>query len=337
MKKIIFSKFIIVVLFLLGLFCFTACDSDSNKQKITVAQYGDVFIYLPVYLAQEKGFFQEQGLDVNIINTGGDDKTYAAVIGGSAQFGIADPTFAAIAAEKGGKGRVVASIVNGVPFWGITFNNNIKTIHSPQELKNISIATFPSPSTAYALQYQMFKQAGLEPKIKQATIGTLIPMLKTGKADIALELEPNVSTAVKDGAHIAFSMADQYGEFAFTGVTVNESLIQENPALIQKFVNAITKALQYAHDHPAEAIQFAQHKYNNIDPLIMQEATKRMIASGSLPKNAVISDSSWEKALKIRNDLGELNSVKNAMKILDMSYAQNAINKMKGQTYEYNN
>lgn len=65
----------------------------------------------------EKVFAQE-GIQIEIVNTTGDDKTFAAVIGGSATFGIADPTFVAIAAEKGFKGKVIASIVNGVPFFG---------------------------------------------------------------------------------------------------------------------------------------------------------------------------------------------------------------------------
>ena len=92
---------------------------NGNLTKIKVAQFADVFLYMPLYIAKDKGFFEQQGLDVEIVSTGGDDKTYAAVIGGDAQFGIADPTFVAIARTKGQGGQVVASIVNGVPFWGV--------------------------------------------------------------------------------------------------------------------------------------------------------------------------------------------------------------------------
>ena len=78
----------------------SACHTNKSElETIKVAQFGDVFIYIPLYLANTKGFFKEEGLKVDLINTGGDDKTYAAVIGGSALFGIADPTFVAIAKE----------------------------------------------------------------------------------------------------------------------------------------------------------------------------------------------------------------------------------------------
>ena len=80
----------------------SACHTNKSElETIKVAQFGDVFIYIPLYLANTKGFFKEEGLKVDLINTGGDDKTYAAVIGGSALFGIADPTFVAIAKEQG--------------------------------------------------------------------------------------------------------------------------------------------------------------------------------------------------------------------------------------------
>ncbi|WP_440201222.1 ABC transporter substrate-binding protein [Akkermansia massiliensis] len=326
MNKKLFGKIVLNSFFSIGLLFMTTCNSHSDKERVTVAQYGDVFIYLPIYLAQEKGFFQEEGLDVHIISTGGDDKTYAAVIGGSAQFGVADPTFAAIAAERGGEGYVIANIVNGVPFWGISFNENVKPVKKFQELGDIKIVTFPSPSTAYVLQRRMFSQAGLQSNIQQATMGALIPTIKSGKADIALELEPNVSSAVKEGAHIVFSMANEYEEFAFTGVTVSKKFMKNNPDIVQKFVNAITKSLKFSHENQEEVVIFAKRKYKNIDPDIIENATRRMISSKSLPLDPFISPKAWENALKVRKDTGELFSVENSMKVLDMSYANKAMN-----------
>lgn len=79
-----------------------------------------MYSYIYLYIWQIPRIFKEEGLKVDLINTGGDDKTYAAVIGGSALFGIADPTFVAIAKEQGIDGCVIGSIVNSVPFWALT-------------------------------------------------------------------------------------------------------------------------------------------------------------------------------------------------------------------------
>src|SRR5258708_4947071 len=224
-------------------------DDSSTLTKIKVAQFADVFLYMPLYLAKDNGFFKEQGLDIDIINTGGDDKTYAAVISGDAQFGIADPTFVAIARSKGQGGQVVASIVNGVPFWGITKKSSVPIITDPKMLKGYSVATFPAPSTAYTLQKEMFEKAGLPPNIRESAFGTLIAQLDSGQADIALELEPNVSLAIQQGARIVYSMPEVYGDFAITGVSVSDDLVRRHPEQIQAFVRAVEKALRFAREH----------------------------------------------------------------------------------------
>ena len=53
-------------------------------------------------------------------------------------------------------------------------------------MRNLRVATFPAPSTAYVLQEKMFKDAGLPPKISQGAFGSLLTMLRTHQADVAL-------------------------------------------------------------------------------------------------------------------------------------------------------
>ena len=123
----------------------SACQRNNapTTRKITIAQYGDVFLYAPIYIAKEAGFFAKRGLDVSLVSTGGDDKTWAAVISGSASFGVADPTFVAISELRGQPGRVIASIVNGVPFWGITLKQGP---YPRSRLQRISTITLSPPS-----------------------------------------------------------------------------------------------------------------------------------------------------------------------------------------------
>ena len=298
-------------------------QNQDHLEKVKVAQFADVFLYMPLYLADDKGFFKEQGLSVDIVSTGGDDKTFAAVISGDVQFGIADPTFVAIARAKGQPGKVIASVVNGVPFWGVAKNSDVPEIKEPQQLKGFTVATFPSPSTAFTLQKQMFEAAGLKPQIRQAAFGALLPLLEAGAVDIALELEPNVSTAVKQGARVVYSMAEMYGDFAITGVTTSETLIAENPDLVQKFVNAIQQAESYAHANPDATADFALKRFPNLDPVVVEQSLKRVIDSKTLPKGTVISKEAWEKACQLRVDAGDLPAIDE--EALDNTFAQKAM------------
>ncbi len=303
----------------------TGPTDNPAAVKIKVAQFADVFLYMPLYIAKDKGFFQQQGLDVDIVSTGGDDKTYAAVISGDAQFGIADPTFVAIARAKGQNGQVVASIVNGVPFWGVTKNTSIPQITDPKMLNGYSVATFPAPSTAFTLQEDMFKRAGLRPNIKQAAFGTLLAQLDSNQADIALELEPNVSTAVKQGAKVIYSMPEMYGDFAITGVSVSEEMVNKHPDQIQKFVTAIEQSLRYAREHTNEVIELAAKRFPSLDKEVIAQALKRIIETKTMPESTLISPVAWDKATKLRIDAGDLKaSLDEARKSLNNTFAEKA-------------
>jgi NitT/TauT family transport system substrate-binding protein len=309
--------------------CQSGCKSTTDKpqqlEKVTVAQYGDVFLYMPLYLANEKGYFKEEGLDVQISSTGGDDKTFAAVISGSAQFGVADPTFVAIAKEKGQAGKVIASVVNGVPFWGVTNRKDLAAFTNDSQLKGLKVATFPSPSTAYTLQFDMFEDAGLQPNIRQAAFGALLPLLEAKEVDVALEIEPNVSTATEKGAKVLYSMADRYGDFAITGITVSETMIREKPETVQKFVNALQKAERFGHTYPDSVAFYAQKHFPNLDVNVLKQASMRMITAKTFPQSVLISPEAWRKACALRNEVGDIKSMETAFSVYDTTFAVKAI------------
>lgn len=281
----------------------------NSKTSVIVAQVGEFFIYLPLYYTVDRGFFDRQGLDVRLVNSGGDEKSVAAVISRSADFGVGDPTFAAIAKTNGQDVRVVASVVNGVPFWGVTEKPDIPPITSPNQLKGLTVATFPKPSTAYVLQEIMYRDGGLQPSIREAQFGSLLPLLKTGTVDIALELEPNVSTVVASGGRILYSMAERYPKFAITGVTVLGQTLTERPDLVKRFVAALNEAEKAAHAEPNDVVAFAKSRFRNVPPEIAEAAARRMLDSGVFPSRAAVSTEGWRQALQIRVQSGDLKSV----------------------------
>jgi NitT/TauT family transport system substrate-binding protein len=322
-KRKIWAAISLIVVVALGWVAYTYTKGAETKAatKVTLAQVGEFFIYMPLYIAQGKGFFRDEGLDVTIVNTGGDEKSVAAVISGSADFGVGDPTFAAIAGLQGQDVKVVASVVNGVPFWGVTKNPRVPAITSPSLLSGFSVATFPSPSTAFTLQTQMFRTGGLEPNIRQAQFGTLLPLLDTGTVDIVLELEPNVSTAVAQGARVVYSMAETYGDFAITGVTVTQKTITNRRSVVEQFVRALDRAEKFGHANLDDAIVIAKSRFPSIAPAVVEQAMRRMLAGRTYPTSAAISVDAWKNAIKLRVHAGEIPIVESAMRFLDNSFA----------------
>lgn len=306
-KKIIVGVVVVVVVLLVGYFGFwQKPKTEQTAEKITIAEFGEVFLYAPLYVAQEKGFFKDQGLEVNIVPTGGDEKTFAALLSGNAQFGVADPTFVAISGEKGQPGKVVASILSGVPFWGVAKNKNIPEINQPSQLNNYSVATFPAPSTAYTLQKKMFQSGGLQPNIKETAFGSLLTALEAGQVDIALELEPNVSAAVKSGDKIVYALSKYYPDFALTGLTALPDYVEKNPETVQKVVNAFQKAMNYIRNNPTETADILVERFPEVEKSVAESAVKNMIAANVFPQNVTVSKVGWDTAIQLRKEVGDI-------------------------------
>ncbi|MGL4913235.1 MAG: ABC transporter substrate-binding protein, partial [Romboutsia sp.] len=96
-----FKKFIALASSLaLSALCLTGCASTPSEQpkteekkldKITIAEVTHSVFYAPQYAAITQGFFEEEGIEIDIINTQGADKTMAALISGEAQVGLMGP------------------------------------------------------------------------------------------------------------------------------------------------------------------------------------------------------------------------------------------------------
>jgi NitT/TauT family transport system substrate-binding protein len=329
-----FFSFIVVLVFLFQLFGLAACTRDEEKkeaagqhkelEKITIAQFGHVLVYLPIYVAEEKGFFKEQGLAVTYVSTGGDEKTFAAVISGSAQFGVADPTFIAIARERGNKqGQIIANIIDGVPFWGVSKSD--RKISKIEDFANMRVATYPSPSTNFALMEKMIKGHNLNTRIVQGAFGTLLSILQNNGADMAMVLEPTTSLAEKQGYNVVFSYKGFYPDFAFTGLSTTTDYIKNHPEVCQKIVDALQKAYKYAYENFEGTVSIAKEQFPDFDDSVLRQGVRRMLDDETIPKSAVLKEKSWQTAIDTRIYIGDLQNNAPFRENVNNEFAEKAV------------
>lgn len=313
-----------VVFLMAGILLAARAGAPAQKtQPITIAQFGHVFLYMPLYVAVDRGFFREKGLEVKLVSTGGDEKTFTAVASGNAQFGVSDPTFAAIAREHGQGGKVVAGIVRGVPFWVVSFKKDVKQIDNPAGFRGYKIATYTAPSTSYAVMKNILQNNGhaVDAKIVQGAFGTLLALLKANQADMALEIEPMVSIATNQGARVVYSPAAKLGDFAFTGLTVSDNYFQKNPTEIQAAVDAIANAMSFIQRDFEGTLAIAKKEFPEVQEPVLREALKRLIKEGTIPKSPVLSKDAWDRAISLRRELGDLHGQGSFSENVDMKFA----------------
>lgn len=292
---------------LLSLFFFHNAFAEAPLlTRITIAEYGEYPLYASLYVSTEAGFFKEEGLEVNIIPAGGDEKVFAALISGNAQFGVSDPIFTAIAGEKGKPGKVIAGLLHGIPAWGITFKNEIPEIVKAEMLKPYTVGTFPAPSTSYSLQKSMFLKGGLKENIQQIQYGALLAALKAEKIDIALENEPNVSLAEAQGAKILYSISKEIPEFAFTGLMSLPEYIESNKEIVSKVVRAFSKGNTFLFTNEAESIAILHNRFPTLSKEVLTKALRRVTSQNIIKSDLTLTEHAWNKAVEMRKELGDL-------------------------------
>lgn len=279
--------------------------SDKMLERVVVAQAFEVFLYAPLYIAEDHGFFTAEGLDVEIVTAGGDDKAFAAVLSGDALLAVGDPTFTAISAERGKPGVVVAGLLRGVPFMGVTNDQNL-TINNAKDLSGLKIATFPSPSTAYTVQHQYLAENNVNAEIVETSFGTLLAALDNGSVDVALELEPNVSLAKKNGKRVVYSLATEYPDFAITGVTTVPKNLETNKETIEAFNRALQSSLMFIKEHPEEAAMYMHARFPEVEESVARDAITNMSQQGVFPEDTKVSVKGWEEAIDVRRSVGDL-------------------------------
>src|SRR3546814_4382917 len=95
----------------------TASAPSMAQTKVTISQAFQSMLYLPFYVAIDKGFFKKEGIDVDKETAGSPTAALSAVLSGSAQFSIHGPEWTAIAAAKGADVDIICNVVNGAAVW----------------------------------------------------------------------------------------------------------------------------------------------------------------------------------------------------------------------------
>lgn len=274
--------------------------------KIRIAEYGEYLLYAPLYVAEAEGHFRQRGLDVEIIPAGGDEKVFAALLSDDAQFGIGDPTFTAISAQRGKKGVVLGGLIHGVPAWGVTFDKSVPEITNPEQLNGLEIATYPAPSTSYTLQKQMFLTANLEPRIVELAFGTLIPAMRAGKIKIALENEPYVSMAELAGAKRLYAIDTSGKDFAFTGITSLPEYAAAHPDTTQAVLCALSAAAQIVVTDQPRTVSILAKRFPEIPVEAIRAALRSTVEAKFIRRNLAISAEGWRRAVEMRRKTGDL-------------------------------
>lgn len=309
MKSITLKVKWAVVAILAGLGSMAEPVYAQSMKELTVSEPGRLFLYIPFYYAVERGYFEREGLKVKVFSAGRRDLAMKAVIAGETFASLHDPVEAALARSRGAAVKIIAAVVKAPANWLV---GDTDITADPNTWKGKTVALSTPPNTQYSIFMKDLQELGWEKaatnefklkgdanpanhlNIQLGTWGTDLATLMAGRANFALMLEPGVSTAViKGGKHVIKDYPSILGPFLFSTVNVSEDTIKKDPATVQKFVTALTRAFQDAHKNSGDLVKVAENWFPKAEPEVVVQATKNMLIAGSFGTNATFSQASY--------------------------------------------
>lgn len=228
---------------------------SAEKKEVTIAVGGQALIYyLPLSIAALRGYFDDEGLDVNIVDFAGGSRALQAVVGGSADIvsGAFEHTI-----NLQSKGQFYRAFVQQGQAPAIVLAVSKRTMpnyQSPADLKGKKIGvTAPGSSTNMMVSF-FLEQHGLKPSdVSFIGVGAgagAITAMRTGQIDAIANLDPVIGTLLKDDAIQIISDTRTLAETqkVFGGnmpsacLYTSQRFIDANPVTTQALANAIVRA-----------------------------------------------------------------------------------------------
>ncbi|MGA2551031.1 MAG: ABC transporter substrate-binding protein [Burkholderiaceae bacterium] len=230
----------------------------QTKDKVTLMLNWYVYSeHAPFFLGKEKGYFAEQGIDLEIQEGRGSGPTVQAVAAKSVDFGYADlPTMIKIVA-KGAPVIATGVLLQVSPMAVISFSQ--ANIRQPRDLIGKTVALTPgdSPSQIWPL---FLKKTGLDESQFKTVSGdaqTKLNAVITGRADAlpGYVMDQGIKLQEATGKPVnAIHFADYGIDLVSSGIVANRELVSRNPGLVKRFMAAATRSAEEAEKNPEAAV-----------------------------------------------------------------------------------
>ena len=276
MKRLGF--WMLMVLLLLA----TSCSgiepqADSNLKKVKIVlDWTPNTNHTGLYVAKEKGYFKEQGLDVEIIQPGetGADKIVAS---GQADFGIGYQEGLTLARVEGMPLVSIAAIIqhNTSGFASLKEKN----IRRPRDFVKKKYGSFDSPTEKPIIETLMKLDKAPSQDFQMISVGNT-DFFAASKRDIDFFWIYYGWTGIEAklrGMDINMIYLTDYSkelDYYTPIITTSEKKIQKDPEQVKDFMEAVSKGYQFAIQHPEEAADILIKAEPDLDPKLVKESQK---------------------------------------------------------------
>jgi NitT/TauT family transport system substrate-binding protein len=312
----------------------SGCAKKTTRTTVRLNEVAHSIFYAPMYVAIENGYFEEEGLDLQLTTGFGADKTMTALLSGEADIGFMGPESTIYTYQEGNTDYAV-NFAQLTQRAGNFLVSREKIDHFDWEMlrgKDL-IGGRKGGMPQMILEY-VLKLKGIDPQ-KDVNLVQNIDFANTsgaflgGTGDFTVEFEPQASLIEDQGAgYVVASLGVESGYVPYTCFSAKKSYIESNPEIIQAFTNAIQKGMDYCSQHDAEEIaKVIAPQFPDTEEKLLVKIVDRYAAQGSFKEDGIFKQDSFMLLQAILEEAGELNERVSYENLVDNSFAEKALEK----------
>lgn len=313
----------------------TAKPTDDNTKTLTTVTLNEVahsIFYAPQYVAIEMGYFEEEGIALDLVTGFGADKVMTALLSGEADIGFMGSESSIYTYQEGANDVIINFAQLTQRAGNFLVARKPMTDFKWEDLKGTTVLGGRKGGMPEMVFEFILKQHNIDPSsdltIDQSIdFGSTAAAFSSGKGEFTVEFEPGATTLELEGeGYVVASLGVDSGYVPYTAYSAKSSYMKERPEIIQKFTNALQKGMDYVQTHtPAEiakviAPQFPESNLETIETIV-----KRYYDQDTWKSDLIFKKESFELLQDILESADELKERVPYEELVTTTYAEKAV------------
>lgn len=289
--------------------------SDKNGlTSVTLSEVAHSIFYAPQYAAIELGYFEEEGINLNLVNGAGADKVMTALISGDADIGFMGSEASIYVYQEGSSDYAVNFAQLTQRAGNFLVSRSKQPDFSWQDLKGTKVLGGRAGGMPQMIFEYILKKNNIDPKSdltidQNIDFGLTAAAFTSSDADYTIEFEPFATGLELEGnGFVVASLGVDSGYVPYTAYSAQKSFIENNPQVIQGFTNAIQKGLEYVNSHSAREIaKVIKPQFPETDEETIAAIVERYKSQDTWKNDTIFQEESFDLLQNILEEAGELN------------------------------
>lgn len=315
------KNILVALLVIIAATVFTACDNKSDTsngalQKITIATMPSSYTGYSIFVAQEKGFFQDAGLDLTLDISSSHGTAALEALAGKADFAVSSETPFVNAVLNGAEISTITTTVTAHNHLGVVTRKG-KEETTKVDLRGKTVGVTMGSNGEYFLDLVLLTEGLTRNDIKRKHIKPkeMVDSLMNNDVDAIATWNPNKSLAVKLLGDQGTSITAEGIYSPFFIIVANKDYLSANPEIVEKLILALQKSSTFIQNNRDDARKIVG-KYLKVEPSLLKELEATYIIELAL-EQAFISTLEDQAKWAIKNKYTDQSELPN---FLDFIY-----------------